>query len=134
MNYWDKLPCELQNRILSFPATTIQKILRGRIASEKQSLNFANGLMVQKNRDHTIDTMSPETLSIIKYCSRHARIGVEEQFWSGFISAIDNDLWLNHYTCGPGSFYHTCIELEVPLLEKRLGLQVPYPNDDESDW
>lgn len=123
----------MQNLILRFPAITIQKIWRGRIAPAKQSQNFVNGLMVQQNQDHTIDTMSPRTWSIVKYCSKHARIGVDEQFWSRFISAIDNDLWLNHYTGGPGSFYHTCIELEVPLLEKRLGLQLPYPSDDDSD-
>jgi len=134
MNYWDNLPYDLQNEVLRFPATTIQKIWRGRIAPAKQSLNFVNGLMVQKIQDHTIDTMSPRTWSIIKYCSRHARIGVDEQFWPCFISAIDTDLSLNHYTGGPGSFYHTCIELEVPLLEKRLGLQLPYPSDDDSDW
>ena len=134
MNYWDNLPCELQNEVLRFPATTIQKIWRGRIAPAKQSLNFVNGLMAQNNLDHTIDTTSPIMLSILKYCSKHARIGVDEQLWPRFISAIDYDLWTNQYTGGPGAFYYTCIQLEVPLLERRLGLRQGWTSDDDSDW
>jgi len=129
MNYWDILPRELQDKVLGFPATTIQKKLRGWIAPAKQSFKFVNGLMVQKSQDHTINTMSPRTWEIINYCSKHARIGGDEQFWPCFISAIEYDLWLNHYTGGPGSFYHTCIELEVPVLELRLGLWSPRTSD-----
>ncbi len=119
MNYWDNLPRELQDEVLRFPATTIQKIWRGRNAPAKQSLNFVNELMVQNN---PVDTMSPITLSIVKYCSKHARIGVDEQLWTSFISAIDRDLWINKYTGGPGSVYHYCIEVELPLLVRRLAV------------
>ena len=116
MSYWDLLPSKLQN----VAATTIQKICRA-----KQSFKFVNVLMVQKSQDHTIDILSPRMLSIIKYCCKHAHIGVDEQFWRCFIREIDNDLWLNYYTGGPEAFWHTCIEFEVPLLEMRLGLRSP---------
>ena len=133
MSYLDLLPSELQDRILGFPATTIQTICRGKITRVKQSLLRAKGLMVQKSQGHAIDTTSLRTFSIIKYCRKHAHIGVDEQFWRCFIREIDNDLWLNYYTGGPGAFWHTCIELEVPLLEMRLGFLPPFSHDN-SDW
>ena len=134
MNYWDNLPCELQNKILGFVATTIQKNWRGSLASPaKQSLKFANELFIEIKPEEMyngitdgeiqwkyIDTMSPRTALIVGYCAKHADYRIGRNNWSDFINTIKYDLWLNEFTGGPGALYYCQIQSELSILHDRL--------------
>ncbi len=136
MNYWDNLPCELQNIVLGFTATTIQKIWRGSLASRaKQSLKFANELLIEIKPEEMyngmtdgeiqwkcIDTMSPRTALIVGYCAKHADYRIGRNNWSDFINTIKHDLWLNEFTGGPGAIYYEEIEINLSNLHDRLSL------------
>lgn len=127
MNYWDKLSCELQELVLGFLATTIQKTLRRKIATAKQSLQFVNELLIECDSStesvkqfEDIDTMSPRTSSIVKYCSKHADYTIGESTWSNFIIRLEADLWDNEYYGGPGAIYHVKIQKDLQFLKQRL--------------
>ena len=129
MNYWDNLPCELQNIVLGFVATTIQKNWRGTLASPaKQSLKFAKELLIEINQETSpwldqwkyIDTMSPRTALIVGYCAKHAVYRVGRNNWRDFINTIKHDLWLNEFTGGQGSIYYWQIQAELSILHDRL--------------
>jgi len=124
MNYWDNLPCELQNKILGFVATTIQKNWRGSLASPaKQSLKFAKELLIEINQEY-IDTMSPRTALIVGYCAKYADYLIGGNIWSDFMKTIKHDLWLNEFTGGPGAIYYGEIEINLPILKTRLSRQI----------
>ena len=124
MNYWDNLPCELQNIVLGFVATTIQKIWRGTLASPaKQSLKFAKELLIEINQEY-IDTMSPRTALIVGYCAKYADYLIGGNIWSDFMKTIKHDLWLNEFTGGPGAIYYGEIEINLPILKTRLSRQI----------
>lgn len=127
MNYWDKLSCELQELVLGFLATTIQKTLRRKIATAKQSLQFVNELLIECDSStesvkqfEDIDTMSPRTSSIVKYCSKHVDYIIGESTWSNFIIRLEADLWENEYYGGPGAIYHVEIQKDLQFLKQRL--------------
>ncbi len=124
MNYWDNLPCELQNIVLGFVATTIQKNWRGTLASPaKQSLKFAKELLIEINQEY-IDTMSPRTALIVGYCAKYADYLIGGNIWSDFMKTIKHDLWLNEFTGGPGAIYYGEIEINLPILKTRLSRQI----------
>lgn len=124
MNYWDNLPCELQNIVLGFVATTIQKNWRGTLASPaKQSLKFAKELLIEINQEY-IDTMSPRTALIVGYCAKYADYLIGGNIWSDFMKTIKHDLWLNEFTGGPGALYYGEIEIKLPILKTRLSRQI----------
>lgn len=137
MNLWDNLPCELQNIVLGYIATTIQKILRGKLATPaKQSLKFVNELLIEikPGEPHStlprgemfemqwkyIDTMSPRTALIVGYCAKHAVYRVGRNNWRDFINTIKHDLWLNEFTGGQGSIYYWQIQADLSILHDRL--------------
>lgn len=133
MNYWDNLPRDLQNKILGFVATTIQKNWRGSFASPaKQSLKFAKELLIEINQETSpwldqwkyIDTMSPRTALIVGYCSKYADYLIGGNIWSDFMKTIKHDLWLNEFTGGPGALYYGEIEIKLPILKTRLSRQI----------
>ena len=124
MNYWDNLPRDLQNKILGFVATTIQKNWRGSLASPaKQSLKFAKELLIEINQEY-IDTMSPRTALIVGYCAKYADYLIGGNIWSDFMKTIKYDLWLNEFTGGPGALYYGEIEIKLPILKTRLSRQI----------
>ena len=124
MNYWDNLPRDLQNKILGFVATTIQKNWRGSFASPaKQSLKFAKELLIEINQEY-IDTMSPRTALIVGYCAKYADYLIGGNIWSDFMKTIKYDLWLNEFTGGPGALYYGEIEIKLPILKTRLSRQI----------
>jgi len=125
MNYFDNLPRELQNIVLGFLATTIQKIWRGKIATAKQSLQFVNELLMFDESDGSIefdniDPMSPRTALIVGYCSKYANYLIGGNVWDNFMNTIKYDLWLNEHTGGRGAIYYNEIELDLPILKERL--------------
>ena len=127
MNYWDIIPCELQNIVLGFTATTIQKIWRGRIATAKQSLQFVNELLIDSATSNefvrefdNIYTMLPRTSLIVQYCSKHANYNIGESDWTYLIIRLKQDLWENEYTGGQGAKYHRQIGCNLPILKERL--------------
>jgi hypothetical protein len=123
MNYWDILPCELQNIVLGFTATTIQKIWRGRIATAKQSLQFVNELLIESDGSiefDNIDTMLPRTSLIVEYCTKHANYNIGENTWNYLMIRLKQDLWENEYTGGPGAKFHNQIDWNLPILNERL--------------
>lgn len=127
MNHWDKLSCELQELILGFLATTIQKTLRRKIATAKQSLQFVNELLIECDSStesvkqfEDIDTMCPRTSSIVKYCSKHADYNIGESTWNNFIIRLETHLWENEYYGGPGAIYHVEIQEDLQFLKQRL--------------
>lgn len=133
MNYWDNLPCELQNIVLGFVATTIQKNWRGSLASPaKQSLKFAKELLIEINQETSpgldqwkyIDTMSPRTALIVGYCAKYANYLIGGNIWSDLMNTIKHDLWLNEFTGGRGAIYYVQIELDLPILKTRLSRQI----------
>jgi len=133
MNYWDNLPRDLQNKILGFVATTIQKNWRGSFASPaKQSLKFAKELLIEINQETSpwldqwkyIDTMSPRTALIVGYCAKYADYLIGGNIWSDFMKTIKYDLWLNEFTGGPGALYYGEIEIKLPILKTRLSRQI----------
>jgi len=133
MNYWDNLPCELQNIVLGFVATTIQKNWRGSLASPaKQSLKFVKELLIEINQETSpfidqweyIDVMSPRTALIVGYCAKYADYLIGGNIWNDFIKTIKHDLWLNEYTGGPGAIYYQEIQLALPILKTRLSRQL----------
>ncbi len=138
MNYWDNLPSELQNIVLGFTATTIQKIWRGSLASPaKLSLKFANELLIEIKPEEMyngmtdgeiqwkyIDTMSPRTALIVGYCAKYADYLIGGNIWSDFMKTIKHDLWLNEFTGGRGAIYYLQVELDLPILKTRLSRQL----------
>uniref|UniRef100_A0A6C0C457 Uncharacterized protein n=1 Tax=viral metagenome TaxID=1070528 RepID=A0A6C0C457_9ZZZZ len=133
MNYWDNLPCELQNIVLGFVATTIQKNWRGSLASPaKQSLKFVKELFIEIKPDEPhsltdeqinyeyIDTMAPRTALIVGYCAKHAYWRIGRNNWRDYINTIKHDLWLNEFTGGPGAIYYGEIEINLSKLHDRL--------------
>ena len=138
MNYWDNLPCELQNIVLGFVATTIQKNWRGSLASPaKLSLKFAKELLIEIKPEEMynrmtdgeiqwkyIDTMSPRTALIVGYGAKYADYLIGGNIWSDFMKTIKHDLWLNEYTGGPGAIYYGEIEINLPILKTRLSRQI----------
>ena len=137
MNYWDNLPCELQNIVLGFVATTIQKNWRGSLASPaKQSLKFVKELFIEIKPDEPhsltdeqinyeyIDTMAPRTALIVGYCAKHAYWRIGRNNWRDYINTIKHDLWLNEFTGGPGAIYYGEIEINLPILKTRLSRQI----------
>ena len=133
MNFWDNLPRDLQNKILGYIATTIQKNWRGTLVRPaKQSLKFAKELLMEINQETSpwldqwkyIDTMSPRTALIVGYCAKYADYLIGGNIWSDFMKTIKHDLWLNEFTGGPGALYYGEIEIKLPILKTRLSRQI----------
>ena len=136
MNFWDNLPYEVQNEILGYIATTIQKIWRSKsVRPSKLALKFMNELLIEIKPDDEmynntlsneeidwklIDTMSPRTALIVRYCSKYANYVIGGEIWNSFMITINHDMWLNEYTGGPGVIYYNHIELDLQILQDRL--------------
>ena len=139
MNYWDNLPCELQNIVLGFVARTIQKNWRGSLASPaRQSLKFVNELFTGYPNEmyytfplndgdppwKYMDTMSPRTALIVGYCSKYAHLQNGGWRWSHFINTIKHNLRQNEFRRGPGAIYNGEIAIKLPILHQRLSRQI----------
>ena len=127
MIFSDNRQCELQNEVLVFLAITIQKIWRARIVRAKQSLIFVSELLIVINPSSSkeiqwkyIDTMSPRTALIVRYCTKYADYIIGGNVWNYFMNTIINDLWLNECTGGEGAIYYKQIKSDLPVLKKRL--------------
>ena len=138
MNYWDILPCELQNGILGYLSTTIQKIWRGKSVRQGFAVQLINELLIEITPEETnnylshgiiqwkfIDVFCPRNASIIEYCANHVyAIVIEEWRWTEFITTINHDLWLTQYSDGPRAVLYNRVSRATTLLRERLNLDI----------
>ncbi len=134
-NYFDLLPIELQEYILSLRLREMAlnnwyNYIGKQMVAVEEIVKYSN--TAPRCNGHTyFDPMDPFVTKLTKYCAKILS-GNEDEWWIGFLIRIRRGLVLTQYEGGPGAVYYSDTELYYQNLVNKFALSRREKMDDNT--
>ncbi len=134
-NYFDLLPIELQEYILSLRLREMAlnnwyNYIGKQMVAVAEIIKYSN--TAPRCNGHTyFDPMDPFVAKLTKYCAKILS-GNEDEWWIGFLIRIRRGLVLTQYEGGPGAVYYSDTELYYQNLVNKFALSRREKMDDNT--